>query len=88
MTMNVLRDMQDPILGIVTWDFMTLWDLHVHRSCSRSLWMSLHTINLFGMPSVEENHAKGKVDSWPRGSGRVGEITTVNSFSHVVTTNV
>ena len=25
--------------------------------------MSLHTINLFGMPSVEENHAKGKVDS-------------------------
>ena len=34
-----------------------------------------------------ENHAKGKANSRPRGSRRVGEIM-VDIFSHAVTTNV
>ena len=56
-------------------------------SGSRSLSVSLHIVNLFGVPSVWENHAKGKANSRPRGSRRVGEIM-VDIFSLAVTTNV
>ena len=86
-TINVLGNMQCPIVRIVTRDFTTFWHFHVQRPGSKSLWICLHIVNLFGFSSMEENHAKGKADSRPRGSGRVGEII-VNSFSHAVTTNV
>ena len=71
----------------MTRDFTIFWDFHVHRSGSRSLSVSLHIVNLFGVPSVWENHAKGKANSRPKGSRRVGEIM-VDIFFHAVTTNV